>query len=711
MSLNIKIRANYEGQYFRIKAGLISKLPPIVPAVNASLSSPPTVSSSLKGLKLPTITLPEFNGDFNEWLAFHDTFLALIHSNPDVPAIQKFHYLKSAVSGEAAQVIESFAISATNYPLAWQALISRYANEYLLKKRHLQALLEIQRVKKETTTSLHGIVDDFERHTKILRQLGEPVNAWSMMLEHLLCVRLPDDSLKAWEDHASTIETPSYESLIEFLHRRIRILESISVNHAHPSPQYVTSSHVSANRTSSHMKSSSNSAFDSAPSKCYACEQRHPLVKCAKFEKMSPADRLHLVNDKRLCLNCFRNDHFSRNCQSKYTCRFCRKRHHSLLHSGFGDNSGQSRSDQVPSTSGKAARMTTNVNLSSPCDDSASSVLSAATAIQPMEIACSLPMQGVEKNVFMLTAIIKVVDRYGKEHLARALLDCASQPNLISEQMAQLLRLKRSKTNVLIQGIGKQPQNARESVHVQILSRKEEFSVDADFLILPRVTPELPAHDIPFDHWKLPSNIFLADPQFHKRAPIDMILGIEHFFSFFKTANRINISRSLPMLIDSVFGWLVSGSTNKVPPAAKNPPCSIVAVSLFTLEESVERFWQVEELPTRSDYSIEEKLCEKVFSDTTSRTAEGRYVVRLPRRSNFDEMVGVSKSMAMKRFQLLEKRLARNPELKEEYHRFMTEYLSLGHMRCVHEDDRQCFSSYLPHHPVVKEASTTTKRC
>ncbi|XP_058826504.1 uncharacterized protein LOC131686254 [Topomyia yanbarensis] len=274
--------------------------------------------------------------------------------------------------------------------------------------------------------------------------------------------------------------------------------------------------------------------------------------------------------------------------------------------------------------------------------------------------------------------------------------------------MAQLLRLKRSKTNVLIQGIGDQPQNARESVHVKVLSRKEKFAVDTDFLILPRVTPELPAHDIPVDHWKLPPNIFLADPQFHKRAPIDMILGIEHFFSFFKTASRINLSKSLPMLIDSVFGWLVSGSTSKVPPAGRNPPCSIVAVSLFTLEESVERFWQVEELQTRSDYSLEEKRCEEVFSDSTTRNAEGRYMVRLPRRSNFDEMVGASKSMAMKRLQLLEKRLARNPELKDEYNKFMMEYLSLGHMRCVREDDTQN-SSYLPHHPVVKEASTTTK--
>ncbi|XP_058449063.1 uncharacterized protein LOC131429026 [Malaya genurostris] len=522
MSLNQEIRSKYESDYFKIKAGMLSKLPPTIPSTSISHPSSPTVSSSLKGLKLPTISLPEVDGDFKEWLTFHDTYLALIHSNQDVPAIQKFHYLKSAFTGEAAQMIESFTISAANYPLAWQALISRYANEYLLKKRHMQALLEIQRVKKETTAALHGIVDNFERHTKILRQLGEPVDAWSTMLEHLLCVRLPDDSPKAWEDHASTIENPSYQALIEFLHRRIRVLESICVNHAQPLQQYATSSHVSAHKLSN-VKSSN---------KCYACEQRHP------------------------------------NCQSKYTCRFCTKRHHSQLHSGFGENPDPSNRNS--SSLGKLSCMTTNVNLATSSKSSSSPILSAAISLQAADINCSLPVQKIQKNVFMLTTVVSVVDRYGPNHLARALLDCASQPNLVSERMAQLLRLKRTKANVLIQGIGGQPQNEKELVNIKVHSREEEFSLDVEFLILPKVTPEIPARNVSIDHWKLPPNIFLADPQFHSCAPIDMILGIEHFFSFFKTAKRINLHESRSMLIDSVFGWLVSGSNSIITPAEQN---------------------------------------------------------------------------------------------------------------------------------------------
>ncbi|XP_065086352.1 uncharacterized protein LOC135708280 [Ochlerotatus camptorhynchus] len=47
--------------------------------------------------------------------------------------------------------------------------------------------------------------------------------------------------------------------------------------------------------------------------------------------------------------------------------------------------------------------------------------------------------------------------------------------------------------------------------------------------------------------------------------------------------------------------------------------------------------------------------------------------------------------------------------LREQYHQFMEEYIRLGHMTKIEETadlEKRC---YLPHHPVIKEASTTTK--
>lgn len=45
--------------------------------------------------------------------------------------MQKLHYLKSSVTGVAAEIFKSFAIGAANYQLVWQALVGRYAKQYV----------------------------------------------------------------------------------------------------------------------------------------------------------------------------------------------------------------------------------------------------------------------------------------------------------------------------------------------------------------------------------------------------------------------------------------------------------------------------------------------------------------------------------------------------------------------------------------------------
>lgn len=75
-------------------------------------------------------------------------------------------------------------------------------------------------------------MDEFDRHRKIVHQLGEATDEWNSILEYLLCTKLPDDTLKLWKDYASKVEDHKYNNLIELLQRRMRILESISMNHS-----------------------------------------------------------------------------------------------------------------------------------------------------------------------------------------------------------------------------------------------------------------------------------------------------------------------------------------------------------------------------------------------------------------------------------------------------------------------------------------------
>ncbi|XP_062703921.1 uncharacterized protein LOC134286333 [Aedes albopictus] len=223
---------------------------------------------------------------------------------------------------------------------------------------------------------------------------------------------------------------------------------------------------------------------------------------------------------------------------------------------------------------------------------------------------------------------------------------------------------------------------------------------------MPRITIDLPVVSSSADDWHAPKDLSLADPTYNKTGAIDMLLGAEHFFTYINPGTRVEEGEN-PVLVESVFGWIVTGRNQK--PITLPPVACHVSLS-DPLQEALERFWRIEEVENQPSYSVEEQQCESHYSSHFSRTPEGRYVVRLPRHPNFDHMLGESKSAALRRFHCLEKRLSREPHLKEEYHTFLEEYLLLGHMRLVPPSEPEPQQvHYLPHHAVLKEASTTTK--
>ena len=64
----------------------------------------------LPPLKLPTISLPKFSGNLQEFMHFHVTFLALIINNDALTDIQRYYYLLSSLSGEPHSLIERICL-------------------------------------------------------------------------------------------------------------------------------------------------------------------------------------------------------------------------------------------------------------------------------------------------------------------------------------------------------------------------------------------------------------------------------------------------------------------------------------------------------------------------------------------------------------------------------------------------------------------------
>ena len=86
----------------------------------------------------------------------------------------------------------------------------------------------------------------------------------------------------------------------------------------------------------------------------------------------------------------------------------------------------------------------------------------------------------------------------------------------------------------------------------------------------------------------------------------------------------------------------------------------------------------------------------------TTRTDDGRYVVRLPFKQN-KECLGESFTIAQKRFISMERRLARDAEIQMQYKAFLDEFDTLGHMSEVKHVDLKQPAYYIPHQESSKK--------
>ena len=127
------------------------------------------------------------------------------------------------------------------------------------------------------------------------------------------------------------------------------------------------------------------------------------------------------------------------------------------------------------------------------------------------------------------------------------------------------------------------------------------------------------------------------------------------------------------------------------------------------LDEKLEQFWKIEEVHTQKKKQIQQDFCEIHFSKTHTRDREGRFIVELPKDDKVK--LGDSFEQALRRFKSLERRLEKNAELKKEYTELLQDYENQGHMSQIQDEEDETTHQvyYIPHQPVIRESSVSTK--
>ncbi|XP_058816930.1 uncharacterized protein LOC131680228 [Topomyia yanbarensis] len=662
---HLEERMDFETRYCRVKGFLLSNraADPNQTMLNSTMAAPAHVSSSFH-LRLPKIDLPKFNGDFSRWLAFRDTYTSMIHNNTDIPTVAKLQYLLQSLEEETRTPFESVDVEADNYASTWEALLKRYDNKRFLKRQLFRALYDLSPVSQESPQEIHVLADDFHRHVKALAN-------WTQ--------------LRAWEEKTSNNDDVTYDMLIEFLYQRVRMLTSVITDLRYRSQQPVTAYVAGSIPTPKPFKVSYKAATVESSSSalpCLACPEKYFLFQCPAFSEMSICQRRELVSQKRLCWNCFRTGHQARNCTSVFSCRNCHEKHHSLLHEPVPSNMQPTpvlaASQSIPSTSAIAVP---------------SSSVNAKGQV-------SLSVQAEHSTVLLETVCLLVVDQNGKEIPVRALLDSGSMFNLITNKLANSLNLRRTKVDIAVAGIGESTKQIKCQLTARIKSKSTPYSTKLEFLILKRPTVNLPTAPIDISEWNLPK-LSLADPRFHIPSDIDMVVGGETYHELHPGSKR-SLGEGLPLLIETVFGWTVSGKIAIDHPTVPRV-CHLTTVDRSS-EQALQKFQELEAVEPFSVYSVEEKQCKELYATTTTRGSFGRYLVHLPLTRDPLVNLGESRAIAERHCLSLEKRLERDSPTKDAYCNFMDEYVRISDMRKlldpVEDVNPHC---YLAHHPVFKE--------
>jgi len=285
-----------------------------------------TTSVKKRRIKLPEASLPTFDGKYENWLSFKNAFQNMIGSQTDLSDIDKLHYLKSALVGEATSKIRIFAVDGVNYAKAWDILERSYEVKRILISRHLSLILNLPVLEKETTNGLSKLADDTQQHVASLNTLG--VSVGSEMIVHILESKLPKGTLDKWETTLERDESPNPEQMYEFLYKSAVCASKRERSKTNELDKSKIEPPVKRKRNFA-----PNQAFvlSNASRNCVICKvKRHPLYLCEKFKQLPIQKRIDAVKDAKICYNCLRT-HRGNPCKFS-NCTICQRRHNTLLH-------------------------------------------------------------------------------------------------------------------------------------------------------------------------------------------------------------------------------------------------------------------------------------------------------------------------------------------------------------------------------------------
>lgn len=701
-----------------------------------SVSSSHTREVNTKvNIKLPPIELPSFNGQTENWPKFYESFKANIHNNSQLTDSQRVQYLVGKLTHDALKISAGIVPSGDTYTIIWDSLVKKYQDKRALGTHYLYNIFDTKGCN-NTPGSLDSFVERYSASVLALKQLGID-DLTDFILLHCALRKIDSQTVQAFELSVRDKTIPSYNDLISFIRDQVKILQRSNLNSSNSNRSFNNTANVNKTSTAKRLVTKTFAACNENVSNAQHCifcsDSNHSVNNCSQFKNLTSAQsRFEFIKSKHACVNCLSGLHTVTACKSTSVCDLCKKRHHTFLHFDKTDNkkSGTythvSQSIPILTDTGSLTADMPPVNLPSasvptsaadcrvhyvPTHAPPSPLAPPPLPVPPPPSSAPVPLRDptlsfsaeIKPNSTILLSTAQVYakpknsDGNNNKRIIRCLIDNGSQNNLITTDCCRALNLPIIPlSNSFVKGIGSASRPILGYVYVDIESRvysNNKYAIHA--LVVDCITDQLPAHYIDKgENMGYLEGLPLADLTWNIPGNIDVVLGAQ-LFPYIYLGNRVDSGTNAPPALLTAFGYVLMGDypTNVVN--------SSMSFSALALNDLVQKFWQLEEVPGLKYLSPEETQCENIFLSSVTRADDGRYCVPLPFSKDPSEL-GNSRAVAQRRFMALERKFKQSPDLQGNYNKVIGEYIDKDYLSEVSQSDITDEGYYIPHHAVTR---------
>lgn len=333
------LRDNAAIRLSAIKASFHKSLPPPPPPLILSTDAIPTRSASNSyDAKPPKLEFPTFHGQISHYVDWRTLFTSLLKKAPRLSEEEKrIHLLRAMGTGTPHEAAVLALGSSSTYAGAMQKLDETFYKKRLIYATHLAELLRPDSVH-YVSSDLKRMGDRMELHLRGLQRSIADYTA-DQILAVLLENNLSPEVKPHWRKHSKDTQVaPTCQLLLEFIREHQEysempaIMSSFSPYEMTPAVPPATPVQTRPRQAPKQPAPRQTAKGPYSADKCAYCVGDHTIFSCVVFQQMSPMQRRDWVKTIGACFNCLSHGHRVLDCRSKFHCRECPERHHSLLH-------------------------------------------------------------------------------------------------------------------------------------------------------------------------------------------------------------------------------------------------------------------------------------------------------------------------------------------------------------------------------------------